>query len=270
MELNLKDKVVIITGGATGIGKCTAIEYLKEGAHVAVCARTLKNLENAKAECAELGYELDIYQVDVSDTASLEKLACDVEAKYGGIDIWINNAGTSVRRPALDFTPEEFERIRKVDFDAVFYGSQIAGRHMIAKGRKGCIVNVSSYTAIMGHTELAVYASCKAAVSSLTKTFAANLAPYGIRVVGFLPGMIVTEISKNSIAKNRDLYIQNVALGRLGEVEDLAKPIVFLTSDACGYMTGIDLQITGGKYIVQDPRRAWAIKAEKEAAAASE
>ena len=123
----------------------------------------------------------------------------------------------------LDFTKEEYDAVMNIDLAGVFEGCRIAGRHMIAQGRGGVIINASSFASRIPHTEGAVYAAAKSGVSSFTKTFAANFAPYGIRVLGYIPGMIQTEISRVSISENRELYTQNVALKRLGEPEESGK-----------------------------------------------
>lgn len=262
MDLNLAGKSVVITGGATGIGKETALEFCREGAKVSVCGRTMSKLRAMQKECADMGFAVDIYQVDVADTAEVEKMADDVAAKCGGIDVWINNAGIAIDKPAMEFTEEDYDKVMDIDLKGVFYGCRIAGRHMIDQGRGGVIINASSFASKIPHCEGAIYAAAKSGVSSFTKTFAANFAPYGIRVVGYIPGMIQTGISADCISKNRDLYTANIAAQRLGVPEDLAKPLVFLASDACGYVTGFDMEISGGKYIVQDPKYSWERKGE--------
>ena len=123
--------------------------------------------------------------------------------------------------------------------------------------KSGVIINISSYASKIPHAEGAVYAASKAAVSSLTKTLAANLAPYNIRVMGIIPGMIQSDISEDSIKVNRASYVQNIAMKRLGVPEDLAKPIVFVCSDAASYMSGFDMEITGGKYAAQNTDWPW-------------
>ncbi|MCI8465225.1 MAG: SDR family oxidoreductase [Lachnospiraceae bacterium] len=257
MELHLEGKHVVITGGATGIGKAAALEFAREGAAVSVCGRTMEKLVAMQKECEKQGFQVDIYQADVSDTKAMEAMAKEVAEKNDGIDVWVNNAGIAIDRPVLDFTKEDYDRVMQIDLEGVFEGCRIAGRHMIRQGRGGVIINASSFASKIPHTEGAIYAAAKSGVSSFTKTFAANFAPYGIRVVGYIPGMIQTDIAKDAISENRDLYTANVALKRLGVPEDLAKPLVFLASDACGYVTGFDFEISGGKYIVQDPGYSW-------------
>ncbi len=257
MELNLKDKSVVITGGATGIGKACALEFLKEGAKVSVCNRTQAKLDAAKAEFKELGYDIGTYQVDVGNADELKAFAAEVVKANGGIDVWVNNAGIDIHYKALDFPVEIYDQIMKTNVYAVFEGSRIAAEYMKAAGKGGVIINIESYTVKIAHTEGAVYAASRAAVGSFTRSFAANLAPYGIRVVGIIPGMIETDIAREAIAVNRDLYTANIAMQRLGQPEDLAKPVVFLSSDCAAYITGVEVEIAGGKYAVQNSRYSW-------------
>lgn len=256
MDLHLNGKSVVITGGGTGIGKATALEFLKEGAKVSVCGRTLSKLEAAKAEFAEMGYEIDIYSADVSKTEEIEAMA-EAVSKKQGIDIWINNAGVAIDKPVMEFTKEEYDYIMKINLEGVFDGCRIAGRCMIDQGRGGVIINAASFVVKIPHADGAVYAASKCGVSSFTKTFAANFAPYGIRVMGYIPGMIQTDIASDMISKEKGHLTANVAAKRLGVPEDLAKPIVFISSDVCSYMTGLDIEVSGGKYIVQDAMKSW-------------
>ena len=125
------------------------------------------------------------------------------------------------------------------------------------KQHSGVIINASSFAALIPHANGAVYAATKAGVSSLTKTSGASLAPFGIRVIGYIPGMIVSEISQEFISQYREKFVKDISAGRLGVPEDLAKPVVFLSSDAAQYITACDIQITGGKFAVQDASLAW-------------
>ena len=257
MELNLRDKSVLITGGSAGIGKAIAFEFLNEGANVSICGTSEAKLKATQEEAKSKGFNLVVYQVDVTSKEQLEDMAEQIAQKNGGIDVWINNAGVDLHHTVLDFPVEDYDRVMKTNLYAVFEGCRIAGEHMIKQGRGGVIINASSYTVNIPHTRGSVYAASKAAVSSFTKSIAANFAPYGIRVVGYQPGMVETEMTKEMCARNRDLYIQNVPLGRLGHPEDIAKPVAFLASDACSYITGFDIQVSGGKYSVQDSRFSW-------------
>jgi len=259
MDLHLKDKCVVVTGGGTGIGKEAAKEFAREGAKVSICGRRFNRLEEVKAELKAEGLDCDCYQLDVSDTEAMRKTADEIAKKNGGIDVWINNAGVAINKPVLEFTKEDYDYVMKINLESVYEGCRIAGKHMIDQGRGGVIINASSFVTKIPHSEGTLYAASKAGVNSLTRTFAANFAPYGIRVCGYIPGMIVTEISAESVKQNEQLYTENVPMHRLGKPEDLAKPIVFLASDACAYVTGIEFEISGGKYAVQNSSYPWTV-----------
>lgn len=263
MELNLKGKVAVVSGGATGIGKATVLEYLKEGVQVAVFGRRVNVLEEFAEECKELGYSLYYESVDAADPDRVAAFAENVFKRYGHIDIWINNAGISIDKEFTEFTQTDWNKIVSVNMEGVFHGIQIAAKYMKQIGG-GVIINASSFASLIPHANGVIYAATKSAVSSMTRSTAAALAPWGIRVVGYIPGMIQTGISADFINAYRDKFTKDISLGRLGEPEDLAKPIVFLSSECAGYITGCDIQISGGKFAVQDCSMSWRMKAGSE------
>lgn len=253
MDLGLKDKVVVITGGSQGIGKAAAKEFAREGAHVCVCARRQERLDEARAEFAAEGFDLMTMQVDVTKYDQLEALADAAVEKFGRIDVWINNAGVNQYKFLIDYEPDDLRRIIETDLIAVITGSQIAAKRMKETGG-GVIISASSFAAITPHAGKAPYAACKSGVLSLTKAMAAEFAPYNIRAVAYIPGMIKTEISRDNIALNGEKLLADIPMRRFGEPEDLAKGIVFLASDvAAGYINGVALEISGGKRCVQNP-----------------
>lgn len=256
MDLNLKGKTVVITGGATGIGRAAAQEFLREGANVAVLGRRLEPLKEFAEEMAREGFDICYESCDVTDPEGVEAYARRVRERFGSLDVWVNNAGIAINKPFLDFTGEDWERISAINLKAVIDCTQIAARLMKEEGG-GVILNASSFCARIPHANGVLYAATKAAVSNLTRSTAAALAPYGIRVVGYIPGMIVTPISEEMVAQYQEKFTKDIALGRLGRPEDLAKPLVFLASDAARYITGIDLEISGGKFTVQDCAMPW-------------
>lgn len=256
MELYLKGKVVVITGGATGIGKAAALEFLKEGCSVAICGRRQNKLEEARSEARLLGYEMMIESVDVTDYTAMESFARHVEERYGKIDIWLNNAGSNYIKSMLDYTTEEFKRMVDVILVSVFSGCQIAARIMKKNGG-GVILNASSFASVMPAAGRAPYAACKAGVSSLTRSFAAELAKDQIRVLSYIPGMIATDCSSASRADNSTYLMSNIPMRRFGTAEDLANVLVFLASERAAYMNGTDVLISGGKFCVQNPQYSY-------------
>jgi len=259
MELNLKDKVVVITGGAAGIGKATAIEFAKEGSIIAVCDIKQDILKTFLQEMEDMGFVTYGETIDITDKEAVEGFADRVVEHFGSIDIWVNNAGVQCKKFFDEYLDEDWDFVFNVNLKAAFNCSQIAAKRM-KKQNSGVIVNMSSYTYIMPHTGASLYAMTKAALANFTQTSAAELAPYNIRVVGIAPGMVKTQLAAESIKQNEKKYIQEVALKRLGEPKDIAKPIVFLASDAASYITGFVLPITGGKYIVQNSDVPWKSK----------
>ena len=258
MDLNMTGKSVVVTGGGSGIGKEVAKAFAREGALVTICGRRLNRLEEVQNELKAEGIELDVFQADVSKVEDIQALADYVSAKRG-IDIWVNNAGIDINKPVMEFVPEDFDKMLDTNLRSVYNGCRIAGKIMMDQGKGGVIVNTSSYVTKIPHSNGAIYSATKAGVSSFTRTFAASFAPYGIRVVGVLPGKIATEIAAESIRLNEAMYVQNIPLRRIPGPEEVAKPYVFIASDACSYMTGVEIELSGGKYAVQDSEEPWRV-----------
>lgn len=257
MELSMKDKVAVITGGTSGIGKATAREFAAEGAKVAVCGRTKAKLERFLDEMTAEGYEIYCEQLDVSDPSSLQSFAANVADKFGRIDIWINNAGidTPGLVPFREFTEEDWDSIVGVNLKGVFFGAQYAAKAMKQTG--GVIINISSFASLMPTAGRSIYSATKAAVNNLTKTLASELACDGIRVISLIPGYIQTEMTAEGVKTRFNELVSAIPLKRLGTVDDLTKAIVFLASDAANYITGVNIEISGGKFCTQNPLWSW-------------
>lgn len=256
MELGLKGKVVVITGGTSGIGKASALHFAKEGCRVAVCGQNQVKIENVKHEFKQMGYELFAESVNVSDYGAMQIFSEHIINRWGGIDIWINNAGIYPNKQVISMDETEWDTVMNVNLKSVFFGCKIAATHMRERNG-GVILNASSYTALVPSIGSGAYGATKAAILNLTRTLAAELAPWGIRVNAYIPGMIRTEMTKEAIAKGEQHLTEQVALKRLGEPEDIAGGLVFLASEAAGYITGTYLEISGGKLCVQNPNLAW-------------
>lgn len=257
MDLGLKGKVIGITGGSTGIGETIALAYAEEGAKVAVCGRSMEKLETLKKKFDELGYPLYIESVDVADLGQLERFVRNVAAEYGRIDVWVNNAGVNNRKCFEEYTPEEFDKLVDVNMKAVFFGTHYVAEEMRKTGG-GSIINTSSFTALIPTANIALYSATKAAVGSMTQTFAVSLAPDNIRVNAIIPGMVVTPLTAKNIEKNRDQLVSSIGLRRLSTTEDLVGAYLFLGSEKMsGYVDGISLTVAGAKFCAQDPLWGW-------------
>ena len=256
MDLQLTGKVVVITGGAAGIGAACAAAFLQEGCQVAICGRSQEKLDAFKARIVAAGYELFGCVADVANQQALEEFAQQVYAKYGRIDIWVNNAGISHKTKLLEMAATDWDKVMDINLKSVFLGAQVAARYM-RKGEGGVILNASSYAAVIPSAGGGAYAASKAAVSSLTRTLAAELAPYNIRVNGYIPGVIATQMNSKRLAEQPGATLGQIALNRAGDAKEVAAGLVFLASGAASYITGTDLEISGGKFAVQIPGEPW-------------
>jgi meso-butanediol dehydrogenase/(S,S)-butanediol dehydrogenase/diacetyl reductase len=239
----LKDKRVLITGGAGGIGSATAARFLAEGAQVAV-------LDCDGTALARLGRELPALSGtlcgDVSDPTAVAHAFEQLEQLFGGPDVLINNAGISVRQPFIDITPDQWRRVLDVNLNGVFHIAQQAARRMLAGGG-GVILNMGSTNGLMGYPNYADYNASKAGVIELTRSMALELAPT-IRVNAVCPGFILTPMQEAEYTPEMQrAFADRVPLRRLGRPEDVAGLFAFLASDDAAFITGQCFVIDGGE-----------------------
>jgi NAD(P)-dependent dehydrogenase (short-subunit alcohol dehydrogenase family) len=256
MEFGLQGKSVVITGGTTGIGKAIASCLLEEGCHVSVCGRNKDKGAALVEELAFKGHQIVFECADASNHEEIERFAKNTIKRLGRIDIWINNAGIYPQKKLLEMTEYEWDDVMHINLKSVWQGSKIAASYMQENG-SGVILNAASFAAFIPSAGSGAYAASKAAILSLTKTFAAELAPFNIRVNAYVPGVIETPMTGPVIEKNIDNMIQTIPLGKLGKPEDIANAVAFMASDVSSYMTGTYMEISGGKFCVQNPRFAW-------------
>lgn len=256
MELGLKGKTAVVTGGSAGIGRAITEEFLKEGVMVATCARREEPLIRLASELPEYAEQLYFEVCDVTDTEGMGLFADHVEERFGGIDIWVNNAGTNILKMVDQYSEEDYDTIMNTNMKSVFFLSRIAAEKMKKRGG-GVILNASSFAVGMAHANGVIYAMSKAGVMSFCQSAAAVYAPYGIRVVNYRPGLITTPLSAEQIREDPDKYVKDIPLRRAGETSEIAKPVVFLASPQASYITGVELVIHGGKFSVQDCSVPW-------------
>lgn len=260
MYTELKGNVVLITGGGTGIGRETALAFAREGCHVAICGRRKEKLDEVVRQGRELGFNIFSKTADVTDRESISAFARETADHFGGIDIWVNNAGASMGASLLACSDEDWDRMMDVNLKSVWTGCQVALPYLKYK-ESASIINFSSFTAYVPNAKSGLYSLAKGAVKPLTRILAAELAPYNIRVNCVAPGFIMTDLlmTNNSerIKNNRAEMLKDVALRQFGKPETVAKSVVFLASNANQYITGSCLLIGGGKLLVQDTQNAW-------------
>lgn len=256
MELGLKSKVAGITGSANGIGKAIAEKFAVEGCRVLLCDVNEEMLGKTEKEFRQKGYEVFAGRVDVTDQREIDDFISRACTKYGSVDIWVNNAGIYPQKEILDMTAEEWDRLFNINLKSVFLCTKSAVGWM-KRRQTGVIINAASFAALIPSAGSGGYAATKAAVLSMTRTLAAELAPFGIRVNAYVPGVIETPMTQGVIEKKHGGLLSQIALHRLGQPGDVANAIVFLASDAAGYISGTYLEISGGKLCVQNPDFGW-------------
>jgi NAD(P)-dependent dehydrogenase (short-subunit alcohol dehydrogenase family) len=239
----LKDKRVLIAGGAGGIGFATAKRFLEEGSKVAIldrdetaCQRCLKDLSGLSGAIL----------ADVSNDQSVARAFGELDALFGGLDVLINNAGISIRHPFMDITPEEWRTVIGVNLNGVFYVAQQAARCMLA-GEGGVILNMGSTNGLTGYHYYADYNASKAGVIGLSRSMALELGPK-VRVNAVCPGFIMTPMQEAEYTMEmRRAFENKVPLRRLGKPEDVAALFAFLASDEAAFISGQCFVIDGGE-----------------------
>lgn len=253
--VSLKGRSAVVTGAAWGLGKATARRLAEAGASVLIGDIDEDTAAATARELAErYGGTVLSARMDAGDPASVTALADRAVAEFGGIDIWVNNAGIPSFTPLLDLTEEEFDRVLAINLRGAFVGAREAARRMVAAGKGGAIVNVASLAGLRGISPgQAAYVGSKHGVVGITKTMAIELAPHGIRVLGIAPGVCLTEktahlaqITPEAASAIGIPGIGGSPLGRHGTSDDIARVILFCASDMAMFMTGVTLPVEGG------------------------
>ena len=245
----LDGKVAVVAGGAGGIGEALALGLGMHGANVVVASRNQDAIvEVAGKITAESGNEAIAVAADVTDESSVQHLVDAVVEKFGKIDILVNAMGINLKRDAFEFPMEDWDNLFKVNVKGTMIACKIVGRVMKQQG-SGAIVNLSSVRGIRGYTGgNAGYCATKGAVELITKSLALEWAQTGIRVNALGPALVITPGTRH-IAENPELakkYAAAVPLGRIGMPEDMVGAVIFLASDAAGFVTGQTIYVDGG------------------------
>ena len=239
----LKNKRVLITGGASGIGAATASRFLEEGAAVVVLDRDAKGRAQIQSQLPKLAGTVD---ADVSNLKQVQAAFLEAVRLMGGVDVLINNAGISIRHNFLDITPEEWDTTIAVNLTGVFYVAQTAARHMWERG-SGVILQTASTNGVMGYPYYADYNATKAGVIELTKSMALELAPK-VRVCAVAPGYVLTPMQRAEYTDEMlDAVNRKIPLGRHAKPEEIGALFAFLASDDAAFMTGQVYTIDGAE-----------------------
>ncbi|HEX4407315.1 MAG TPA: SDR family oxidoreductase [Xanthobacteraceae bacterium] len=247
--MRLDGKTALITGAGSGIGKCIAETYAREGANVALADL---NLDAAQDAARAIGNKAIALPCDVAKKADCDKAVADTVAAFGRLDILVNNAGaTHINKPMLEIGEDEFDRIYAINVKGVFFGCQAAVPVFRRQGG-GVIVNIGSTAGLRPRPGLSAYNSTKGAVHILTKSLAVELAPDRIRVSAIAPVATDTPLLPSFLGPargQREKFIATVPLGRLAQTQDIANAALFLASPEAEFVTGNIVEVDGGRTI---------------------
>jgi 3-oxoacyl-[acyl-carrier protein] reductase len=244
-------RLVLVTGGASGIGEATARRFLAEGASVVVMDRSTENLAAAKERLMPVSADGDAALVlesgDVASSEDVDRVVTAAVARFGGIDVVVSNAGIAYEEAFLDITREHWEETQRVNLTGMFVVTQRVAREMVQRNR-GTILLTSSTNGLVGEDRYAHYNASKGGVTLLTKSLAIELGPHGIRANAVCPGYIVTPLAESiDDPQFMEAYRRRLPLRRLGKPEDVAGVFAFLASEDAAFITGETIVIDGGQ-----------------------
>ncbi|HEU24933.1 MAG: beta-ketoacyl-ACP reductase [Mesoaciditoga sp.] len=243
--MKFKDKVILITGAASGIGLETAKKFLSEGGIIAACDVNEKGLEEAQKS---LGIKYRTYKMDVTNFPEVERVIDTIAKDLGHIDVLVNNAGSVREKPLLESNIEDFDFTLNVNLKGTYNTTKAVMKYMV-KQNSGVVVNVSSIVGVYGNPGQSAYSASKAGVNVLAKVWAKEFARYGIRVNSIAPGYVRTPLISGLSKEKIDEIKSKTLLGRLAEPVEIANVILFLASNESSYITGQVIGVDGGMII---------------------
>lgn len=248
--MRFKDRVVMVTGATSGIGRTCARQLAAEGAKVVACGRRQERLAELVREWSAAGRELLPLEGDVRDEATCARWIKATVERFGGLDALVNAAGVLGNGSALDTTTSEWDRLMDSNLRSLFLLTRAAGPELIKQ--KGAVVNLSSVASHRPYAGLLAYCVSKAAVDTYTRCAALDFAPHGVRVNAVNPGVVVTELhTVTKAVADYDAFLERGKtthpIGRVGSADEVAKLILYLLSDDAGWITGATMAIDGGR-----------------------
>jgi 3-oxoacyl-[acyl-carrier protein] reductase len=243
--LKLADRVCLITGGAAGIGMATAARFAQEGATVVIGDRDGAAVRSTVEALAGEGMAINGYELDVTDRAQIARVTAEIATRFGRIDVLVNNAGITRDARLQRMSEQGFDEVIDVNLKGVFNCTQAVVDQMLERG-SGVILNASSVAGIYGNFGQSNYVASKFGVVGLTKTWAREFAPKGVRVNAVCPGFIATDMVKSIPEKVLENFRSQVWMRRLGNPEEIASVYAFLASDDASYVNGAVLEVSGG------------------------
>ena len=251
--LDISEKVCLVTGGTSGIGRAIALGFAEAGATVVAGSTNPDKVAAVRDEISRYGSRSGAIQLDVSDATSVRDAVESTARKYGRLDAVVNAAGVIKKQPSLEMPPEEFERIVRVNLTGSFIVNQAAGRVMKAqqpdaRGQRGSIVNIASLNSFISLSEVLAYACSKSGVLGLIRGLANEWGPLGIRVNGIAPGVFPTDLNRPLIegTARGEWLRKHTPMDRFGDATELVGAAIYLISDAASYTTGETIVVDGG------------------------
>ena len=242
---DLSGKVALITGASRGIGQSISIILAQNGAHVICVSRNINDVQSVADKITNQKFVASAASCDISITHNVTELVKDIIEKHGRIDILINNAGITSDNLLMRMSEDDWDNVLNVNLKAAFTAIKVASRTMI-KQRSGRIINISSVVGLMGNAGQVNYAASKAGLIGMTKSVAREFASRGITANCIAPGYIETEMTNKLKDEVKSSLNEQIPLGRIGNVEDIAYAVAFLASDEASYITGQTLAVDGG------------------------
>lgn len=243
-SFRLDGKRALVAGGSSGIGLACAAALAQAGAEVTIAARNMTKVQKVVDEMTQAGFAARAMAMDVTDTSTTEAAVL----ADGPFDVLVNSAGLAIHSAAVDTTADDFDAVSNINFKGAYFLTRAVAKGLLAAGKPGSLINITSQMALVGGIDRAVYCATKHAVEGFTKAMAIEWGKQGIRVNTIGPTFIRTPLTEQTFNNpDRVTWImEKIKLGRVGEVTDMMGPVVYLASDASGLMTGSHLSIDGG------------------------
>jgi NAD(P)-dependent dehydrogenase (short-subunit alcohol dehydrogenase family) len=248
-EMRVKDRVALVTGGASGIGRATAVLLAQEGGKVVIVDVNASEGSKAEEEIVTSGGQAIFLEADVSVVANTERIVQEAVARYGRLDILVNNAGIMLEKSAVDTTEADWDRIVGVNLKGIFFCAKNAILQFRRQGSGGNIVNMASVNSFYAEGGIAAYAMTKGGIAQLTRALAIDHSAEGIRVNAICPGWIETPMNAAFFQSGPDIREKAqklAAIGRIGTPQDIAQGVLYLVSEAASFVTGSLVTIDGG------------------------